>query len=139
MLSSVRYLLIHPPYLPAHRPKPDRLPLPFRLPCYMNDVKSSWDTQESSFAQRRVPDRELVRRAFSCTLRRTDKEDEMDLRLDLVGKVVRDVRTSLEFHRRLGLDSPEGAEDEQHAEATTPLELRVARDAAKLMRQINPE
>jgi catechol 2,3-dioxygenase-like lactoylglutathione lyase family enzyme len=36
----------------------------------------------------------------------------MDLRYDLVGIVVRDMRTSLQFYRRLGLDIPEGAEDE---------------------------
>jgi hypothetical protein len=40
----VRYLLVHAPYLPAHRPKPDRLPLAFLLPCYMNDLKTSRDT-----------------------------------------------------------------------------------------------
>jgi catechol 2,3-dioxygenase-like lactoylglutathione lyase family enzyme len=44
----------------------------------------------------------------------------MGIRLDLVGIVVRDMRASLEFYRRLGLDIPEGAEDEPHAEATTP-------------------
>ena len=63
----------------------------------------------------------------------------MDLRLDLVGIVVRDMRTSLQFYRRLGLDIPEGAEDEQHAEATTSSGLRVAWDAAELIRQIDPE
>ena len=50
----------------------------------------------------------------------------MDLRLDLVGIVVRDMRASLGFYRQLGLDIPEGAEDELHAEATTPSGLRVA-------------
>jgi hypothetical protein len=44
----------------------------------------------------------------------------MEIRLDLVGIVVRDMRASLEFYRRLGLDIPGGAEDEPHAEATTP-------------------
>jgi len=78
-------------------------------------------------------------RPLSCTLRRTDKEEEMDLRLDLVGIVVRDMRSSLEFYRRLGLDIPEGAEDEPHAEATTPSGLRVAWDAAELIRRIDPE
>jgi hypothetical protein len=63
---------------------------------------------------------------LSCTLRRTDKEEEVDLRLDLVGIVVRDMRASLGFYRQLGLDIPEGAEDELHAEATTPSGMRVA-------------
>ena len=63
----------------------------------------------------------------------------MDLRLDLVGIVVRDMRTSLEFYRRLGLNIPESAEDESHAEATTPSGVRVAWDTAELIRQIDPE
>jgi catechol 2,3-dioxygenase-like lactoylglutathione lyase family enzyme len=54
----------------------------------------------------------------------------MDLRLDLVGIVVRDMGASLEFYRRLGLDVPEGAEAEAHVEATTPSGLRVAWDTA---------
>jgi catechol 2,3-dioxygenase-like lactoylglutathione lyase family enzyme len=62
----------------------------------------------------------------------------MDLQLDLVGIVVRDMGASLEFYRRLGLDIPEGAEDEPHAEATTPSGLRVAWDTAELIEQIDP-
>jgi catechol 2,3-dioxygenase-like lactoylglutathione lyase family enzyme len=68
----------------------------------------------------------------------TDKEEKVDLRLDLIGIVARDMRASLEFYRRLGLDIPEGAEDEAHAEATTPSGLRVAWDTAELIRQIDP-
>ena len=60
------------------------------------------------------------------------------MQLDLVGIVVRDMRASLEFYRRLGLDIPEGAEDEPHAEATTPSGLRVAWDTAELIQQIDP-
>jgi catechol 2,3-dioxygenase-like lactoylglutathione lyase family enzyme len=90
------------------------------------------------FAQRRVPDRPLGRCALSCTLGRTDKEEDVDLRLDLVGIVARDMRASLEFYRRLGLDIPEGAEDEPHAEVTTPSGLRIAWDAAELIRRIDP-
>jgi catechol 2,3-dioxygenase-like lactoylglutathione lyase family enzyme len=62
----------------------------------------------------------------------------MDLQLDLVGIVVRDMGASLEFYRRLGLNIPEGAEDEPHAEATTPSGLRVAWDTAELIGQIDP-
>ena len=58
--------------------------------------------------------------------------------LNLVGIVVRDMRDSLAFYRRLGLDIPEGAEDEPHAEATTPSGLRVAWDTADLIQQIDP-
>jgi catechol 2,3-dioxygenase-like lactoylglutathione lyase family enzyme len=85
-----------------------------------------------------VLDHPLVRRPLSCTLRKTDKEEKVDLRLDLIGIVARDMRASLEFYRRLGLDIPEGAEDEAHAEATTPSGLRVAWDTAELIRQIDP-
>lgn len=62
----------------------------------------------------------------------------MDLQLDLVGIVVRDMGASLEFYRRLGLDIPEGAEAEPHAEATTPSGLRVAWDTAELIQQMDP-
>jgi catechol 2,3-dioxygenase-like lactoylglutathione lyase family enzyme len=81
----------------------------------------------------------LVRCAFSCALRRTDNEEVVALRLDLIGIVAHDMRASLEFYRRLGLDIPEGAEDEPHAEATTRSGLRVAWDAAELIQQIDPE
>ena len=49
------------------------------------------------------------------------------------------MKTSLEFYRRLGLNIPESAEDESHAEATTPSGVRVAWDTAELIRQIDPE
>lgn len=62
----------------------------------------------------------------------------MDLQLDLVGIVTDDMRASLEFYGRLGLDIPEGAEDEPHAEAITPGGLRVAWDTAELIKQIDP-
>ena len=62
----------------------------------------------------------------------------MDLQLDLVGIVVRDMGASLEFYRRLGLDIPEVAEEEPHAEATTPSGLRIAWDTAELIEQIDP-
>jgi catechol 2,3-dioxygenase-like lactoylglutathione lyase family enzyme len=61
----------------------------------------------------------------------------MDLSLDLVGIVVRDMGASLEFYRSLGLDVPESAE--AHVEATTPSGLRVAWDTAELIRQIDPD
>ncbi len=62
----------------------------------------------------------------------------MDLRLDLVGIVAGDIGASLEFYRRLGLDVPEGAEEEQHVEAVTTSGLRVAWDSAELIEQIDP-
>ncbi|MDP9438365.1 MAG: VOC family protein [Actinomycetota bacterium] len=60
----------------------------------------------------------------------------MDVRLDLVGIVTRDMRASLAFYRLLGLEVPERAEDEPHAEVTTPGGLRVAWDTTEPIRQI---
>ena len=62
----------------------------------------------------------------------------VDVRLDLVGIVTRDMRASLAFYRRLGLDAPEGSEDAPHAEARTPGGLRVAWDTAELVEGIYP-
>jgi catechol 2,3-dioxygenase-like lactoylglutathione lyase family enzyme len=62
----------------------------------------------------------------------------MEPQLDLVGIVVRDMRASLAFYRRLGLDIPDGAEEEPHAEARTPSGFRVAWDSAELIKQIDP-
>jgi len=72
-------------------------------------------------------------------LEKTEREVDVGLRLDLVGIVVSDIKASLDFYRRLGLDIPEDAEDEPHAEATTPSGLRVAWDAAELIQQIDPD
>ena len=63
----------------------------------------------------------------------------MEVRLDLVGIVTRDMRASLAFYRRLGLDVPEGPEDAPHAEARTPGGLRVAWDAVELVEGIYPD
>src|SRR5215208_5637370 len=63
----------------------------------------------------------------------------MDLRLDFLGIVVRNMRTSLEFYRRLVLGTLGDVQAEPHAEATTPSGLRVAWDTAELIRQIDPE
>ena len=63
----------------------------------------------------------------------------MQPRLDLIGIVTRDIAASLGFYRRLGLDVPEGTEDEPHVEATSPSGLRVAWDSAELIQQIDPE
>ncbi|HET7273360.1 MAG TPA: VOC family protein [Rubrobacter sp.] len=62
----------------------------------------------------------------------------MDPKLDLVGIVVSDMGASLEFYRRLGLEIPDGAETEPHAEATTPSGLRVAWDTTEIIEQIDP-
>jgi len=81
----------------------------------------------------------LARYEWSGTLGGTEQEEMMDLRLDLVGIVVRDMRVSLEFYRRLGLDIPVDSEDESHVEATTPSGLRVAWDTVDLIQQIDSD
>jgi catechol 2,3-dioxygenase-like lactoylglutathione lyase family enzyme len=72
-------------------------------------------------------------------LEKTEREEEVDLRLDLVGIVVSDMKASLDFYRRLGLDIPEDAENEPHVDAATPSGLRVAWDTAELIQQIDPD
>ena len=138
MLSSVSYLFVHQPHLPC--PPAETTGPPFSIPAPMLHeprVPFTGDAVDI-LAQRRMPDRPLVRCPLSCTLRWTDKEVQMELRLDLVGIVARDMKTSLEFYRRLGLDIPEGAEDEPHAEATTPSGLRVAWDSSELIKEDRP-
>jgi uncharacterized glyoxalase superfamily protein PhnB len=63
----------------------------------------------------------------------------VNVSLDLVGIVARDMGASLSFYRMLGLDIPTSVEDEPHVEATTSSGLRVAWDSAELIRQIDPE
>ncbi len=63
----------------------------------------------------------------------------MDVRLDLVGIVTGDMRASLAFYRKLGLEVPEESQDQPHVEATAPGGLRVAWDSAELIRQIYPD
>ena len=38
----------------------------------------------------------------------------MTIRLDMVGLMVEDMAKSVEFYRRLGIDLPEGSENQQH-------------------------
>jgi catechol 2,3-dioxygenase-like lactoylglutathione lyase family enzyme len=59
-------------------------------------------------------------------------------RLDLIGIVVSDMKASLEFYRRLGLDVPEGAEQEGHVEQTLPGGLRLAWDTVEVMQSFDP-
>jgi uncharacterized glyoxalase superfamily protein PhnB len=59
-------------------------------------------------------------------------------RLDLVGIVVSDMGAALAFYRRLGLDFPEGVEDEGHVEATVG-GMRVALDSEEVIKSFDPE
>ena len=59
--------------------------------------------------------------------------------LDFFGIVVSDMARSLAFYRRLGLEFPEGAENEQHVEAQLPGGMRYALDTEDVMRMFDPE
>ena len=60
-------------------------------------------------------------------------------RLDFFGIVVSDMARSVPFYRRLGLEFPEGAENEQHVEAPLPGGMRYALDTEEVMRMFDPE
>jgi len=49
-------------------------------------------------------------------------------RLDAIGVVVSDMTRAIDFYRRLGLEFPDDATDEVHAEASGPGGLRVMLD-----------
>lgn len=56
---------------------------------------------------------------------------------DLLGIVVRNMETSLDFYRLLGLNIPPEANDEQHVEFTTPGGFRIAWDTVELMQTLH--
>jgi catechol 2,3-dioxygenase-like lactoylglutathione lyase family enzyme len=62
----------------------------------------------------------------------------MTPRPDMIGLAVQDLAASLAFYRRLGLDIPEGAEDQPHVEATLPGGLRIAWDTHEVMESFDP-
>jgi uncharacterized glyoxalase superfamily protein PhnB len=59
-------------------------------------------------------------------------------RLDVFGVVVSDMARAISFYRRLGLEFPEGAENEQHVEAPLAGELRYTLDTEDVMRAFDP-
>ena len=63
----------------------------------------------------------------------------MSPQLDAFGLVVSDMARSVAFYRRLGLDFPEGAENEDHAEAQLPGGVRYMLDTEGLIRSFDPE
>ena len=63
----------------------------------------------------------------------------MTPRLEAFGIVVSDMARSLAFYRRLGLDFPEGAENEGHVEARLPGGLRYMVDTEDLIRSFDPD
>ena len=63
----------------------------------------------------------------------------MSPKLDFFGIVVSDMARSVAFYRRLGLEFPEGAENEQHVEAPLPGGMRYALDTEEVMRAFDPD
>jgi catechol 2,3-dioxygenase-like lactoylglutathione lyase family enzyme len=61
---------------------------------------------------------------------------EIDVKLDAIGIVSRDMKESVRFYRLLGLDFPDPGDD--HLEAAATSGLRVMLDDEKLMKQIDP-
>jgi uncharacterized glyoxalase superfamily protein PhnB len=62
----------------------------------------------------------------------------MSPRLDFFGIVVSDMARSLAFYRLLGLEFPEGAENEGHVEAQLGGGMRYALDTEDVMRSFDP-
>jgi uncharacterized glyoxalase superfamily protein PhnB len=60
-------------------------------------------------------------------------------KLDVFGIVVSDMARSVAFYRRLGLEFPEGAENEPHVEAQLAGGIRFALDTEEVMRMFDPE
>jgi uncharacterized glyoxalase superfamily protein PhnB len=59
--------------------------------------------------------------------------------LDAFGTVVSDMARSIAFYRKLGLDFPEGAESEGHAEAPLGGGVRFMLDTEDVIRSFDPE
>ena len=62
----------------------------------------------------------------------------MTPQLDVFGIVVSDMARSVAFYRLLGLEFPDGAEDEQHVEAPLPGGMRYTLDTEDVMRGFDP-
>ena len=60
-------------------------------------------------------------------------------RIDLIGIVVDDMRRSLAFYRRLGLEIPADADDQPHVEVALPGGLRLAWDTIETIRSFDPD
>lgn len=63
----------------------------------------------------------------------------MSPQLDFFGVVVSDMARSVAFYRKLGLEFPDGAENEQHVEAPLPGGMRYALDTEDVLRSFDPE
>ena len=61
----------------------------------------------------------------------------MSPQLDFFGIVVSDMARSVAFYRRLGLEFPDGAENEQHVEAPLSGGMRYALDTEEVMKSFD--
>ncbi|WP_329269446.1 VOC family protein [Streptomyces sp. NBC_01451] len=59
-------------------------------------------------------------------------------RFDAIGVVAADLAASVAFYRRLGLDFPEGAEQQPHVEAELPGGMRLLIDTEETVRSFHP-
>ena len=63
----------------------------------------------------------------------------MTARFEALGVTVADMGRAVAFYRRLGLEFPEGAENEGHVEASLPGGLRFMLDSEETIRSFDPE
>jgi uncharacterized glyoxalase superfamily protein PhnB len=63
----------------------------------------------------------------------------MAIQPDMVGYVVKDMAAALRFYRLLGLDVPEGKEDESYTEVITPNGYRLSWNTEAMIREIYPD
>ena len=59
------------------------------------------------------------------------------MQFDAIGIVVQDMATTLDFYRRLGLEFPDGAEDEGHVEATVRGGIRLLFDTVEVVQSFS--
>lgn len=62
----------------------------------------------------------------------------MAIQPDMVGMVVRDMASALQFYRLLGLEIPTGVEEQPHVEVITPNGYRLAWDTQVLIQSLSP-
>lgn len=58
--------------------------------------------------------------------------------IEVIGLIVDDMATAVDFYRRLGLTFPSAAEAEDHVESTLPGGMRLALDTAASVRSFDP-
>jgi len=62
----------------------------------------------------------------------------MNLKLDMLGIVCKDMAESLRFYKTLGVPAPDFKPDEPYVECTLPNGLRLSWNSVDMMKQIDP-